>query len=334
MLKFLTYDLETTFLQKGQRRTAQRILEIALYSDEFKYQKLVNPCAEYDSGEQLISSLDKMNQHPQSSLRFWTKLLIEKSALPSQYKRKDVFQQADAISKLLVRSDTAFKQAEYTKHTPQQWLYALENHHDKVNVAKQYLDKYKVHEKPKSLLFYKLDEALTGALKLGKDYSWIAHNGNSFDMPIVKGNCERNNISYEHVVFRDSLPMFRKKLKMDSYSQPNIYRNVFGTGYKAHHAFSDAKALYELLVYTANKEKTTILDLFTVKKFKIGTIQYHSDLLEIKGIGQKTLAKLKARGIHNQKQLYEFVKNNTHEQFIDRFKGLHRYKKLADELYE
>ena len=32
MKRFLSYDLETTFLQKGQKRPSQRILELALYT--------------------------------------------------------------------------------------------------------------------------------------------------------------------------------------------------------------------------------------------------------------------------------------------------------------
>lgn len=332
MSKFLTYDLETTFLQKGQKRPSQRMLELALNKAEGTFHKLVNPCEKYGSGEELISSLKDMKQHPDSTLRFWTKLLAEKKALPSNLKRNGVAKQAEAISKLLVRSDIAKKQAKYTDYSETQWLYALENHHDRVNVSRQYLDKYEAKEKPKSLLFYNTKEALSSALTFGSGFTWVAHNGKSFDMPIVKGNCDRNGLSYKDLVFEDSLPMFRRKLDMDSYSQPNIYRNIFGTGYKAHHALDDARALFELLKYTAREKSQSFEELFEVKKLPC-KIKLSSDLLSVKGIGQKSLAKFKAKGIHNKKQLDEYVSSHSQDEFIEEFKGVYRYKKLAHELY-
>ena len=141
MKRFLTYDLETTFLQKGQKRPSQRILELALYTPSKQYQRMVNPCKEYADGKELIKSLDDMKQAPEATLRFWTKLLVEKKALPSQFKRQNALKQADAISKLLRRSDIALMEASKSEYTPRQWLYALEENHDKVSVAQQFLDK-------------------------------------------------------------------------------------------------------------------------------------------------------------------------------------------------
>ena len=182
-----TVYLETTFLQKGQKRPSQRIIEIGMYTPDKKFQRMVNPCSNYATGGEIIDSLNNMKQAPAASfLRFWTKLLIEKKALPSHLKRQNTLKQADAISKLLLRSDVA--KCLYVlddKYTPTQWLYALEEHHDKVNVARQYLDKYKANEKPKSLLFHTTKSVLTEALSFGEKYTWIAHNGKSFDMPIL-----------------------------------------------------------------------------------------------------------------------------------------------------
>ena len=53
MNKFLTYDLETTFLQKGQKRKSQRMLEIALNTAKTTFHRLVNPCEKYVNGEEL-----------------------------------------------------------------------------------------------------------------------------------------------------------------------------------------------------------------------------------------------------------------------------------------
>jgi len=330
MKKFLTYDLETTFIQKKQKRPATRMLEIALKKTEESFQRLINPCDQYNTGNQIIESLDTMKQHPQSTLRFWTKLLVEKHALPSNLKRADITKQPDEISKLLVRSDIARKNT--GDYTTEQWLYALENNHDKVSVAKQFLDKYEVDETPKSLKFVTTEEALSGALEFGQKYAWIAHNGKSFDMPIVIGNCDRNSLAYDSIEFKDSLRMLRIKLDMDSYSQPNIYRNLFSKGYKAHHALNDCVALGEILDHVAQKEKTTVLDLFKIKKLPI-KIKCNSDLVSIKGIGPKTAIKFKERGIASKKELHAYIDSHSKDDFLAKFKGLYRYKKLAESLY-
>jgi len=330
MKKFLTYDLETTFLQKKQKRPVTRMLEIALKKSNLSFQRLINPCNKYNTGNDVIQSLDEMKQHPESTLRFWTKLLIEKHALPSNLKRADVFKQADEISKLLLRSDIARKNT--GKYTTDDWLYALENHHDKVSVAQKFLDNYIIDEPAKSLKFVTTKEALTDALKFGQEHMWIAHNGKSFDMPIIIGNCKRNELTCDSIEFQDSLHMLRNKLDMDSYSQPNIYRNLFGTGYKAHHALHDCEALETILNHVAEKEKTTVLDLFKVKKLPI-KIKCKSDLISIRGVGPKTAIKFKNMGIATKKDLFDYVDTHTKEEFLVKFKGLYRYKKLAERLY-
>lgn len=329
-MRFLCYDLETTFLNKGQKRSAQRILELAICDKKTSYSRMVNPCKKYSTGEELIESLEEIGQHPVSTLRFWTKLLVEKGALKSNIKRSSIGKQADEISTLLVRSDLAKEQS--GTYTVSQWLYALENHHDKVKVCKDYLSKYEVDEKPKSLKFDTAEDTLKGALKYGDGCTWVAHNGKSFDMPIVKGNCDRHDLSYENVVFADSLPMFRQKIDTDSYSQPNLYRSIFGKGYKAHHALDDSLALWDLLEHVAKKEDCTFEDLFKVKKLPM-KVKIQSDLLELKGVGPKTVAKFKQRGIHSRKVLNEWVNTHTQEEFLEEFKGLYQYKKLAAKLY-
>lgn len=328
MKKFLTYDLETTFLQKGQKRASQAILEIALKTADKHFQRLINPCSSYNTGEALIENLEEMKQHPAATLRFWSKLLVEKQALPSNIKRAQAQAQADAISKLLVRSDLARKHV--GKYQTIELLYALETHEDNIQLAKTFLDKH-VPEKPKSPMFYTTKEALVSALAFGVDCTWIAHNGKSFDMPIVKGNCERNDLKCE-VKFEDSLTMLRRKFPTDSYSQPNLYRTMFGKGYKAHHALDDAKALYEILEHVAKLKETDVMKLFEVKKMTVKRLD--SDLANIKGVGPKTVLKFKEKGIHNKKQLDKWVETHNKEEFLEEFKGLYRYKKLADLLYE
>lgn len=328
MKKFLTYDLETCFLQKGQRRTNQRMFEIALYCKEFSFSKLINPCEQYKSGEEVIESLNEMDQNPEKSLRFWAKLLVEKNHLKSHFKRAQYEKQADAISILLQRSAKALdNKGEYTTS---QWLYALENNNDDVKLAKKYLEKYEVEEKSNSPLFYDTQSTLEEALNIGTGRTWVAHNGKSFDSKIVRGNCDRLNIKV-NVNFEDSLPMFRRTIASDSYSQPLLYRGIFGKGYKAHHALDDCIALYELLEYVSDKENVTIEKLFEVKKAPIK--KYTSDLLEISGIGVKSLEKFKKGGIHCKKDLYKWIGTHSHSEFLKQFRGVYRYKSLADKLY-
>lgn len=329
MKRFLTYDLETTFLQKGQKRSAQSMLEIALKTTDKHYQRLVNPCSTYNTGEELIRNLQEMKQRPEPTLRFWSKLLVEKKCLPSNIKRAQTDTQAEAISKLLVRSDIARKNK--GKYNTQEWLYALETHNDKLEVAETFLNEHQV-DTPKSPIFYNTKEALTGALAFGLNYTWIAHNGKSFDMPIVKGNCQRNGIKCE-VEFEDSLHMFRRNIKTDSYSQPLLYRSIFGKGYKAHHALDDAEALYELLEHVAKEKNTEVLELFKVKKLP-RKIKIQSDLLNIKGVGTKTALKFIQKGIRNRKQLDQWVQDHDRDEFLETFNDLYRYKKLAETLYE
>lgn len=331
MKRFLTYDLETTFLQKGQKRPSQRIIEIGMYTSDKQFQRMINPCEKYATGDELIQSLDEMKQAPEATLRFWTKLLIGKKALPSHLKRQNTLKQADAISKLLVRSDIAKEQHNLCdKYTAQQWLYALEEHHDKINVAQQYLDKYKAKETPKSLLFHTTKSVLTEALLFGEKYTWIAHNGKAFDMPIVLGNCDRCNLVPDSISFEDSLPMFRRKCNLTSYSQPLVYKAFFSSSYKAHHALEDAKALHKILNFMAD-EKGDVLSLFEVKKLPIKVKT--SDLLSIKGVGPKSVAVFNNNGIYKKTQLDNWIKQHTMEEFKEKFNKVYAYKKLAERLY-
>ena len=86
--QFLCYDLEACFVQKGCKRGETKILEVAFKTKNKSFQCLVNPLATYQSGKEVIQSLDSMKQHVDNTLNFWTKLLIGKKALPSSLKRK------------------------------------------------------------------------------------------------------------------------------------------------------------------------------------------------------------------------------------------------------
>ena len=148
-------------------------------------------------------------------------------------------------------------------------------------------------------------------------------------MPIVLGNCDRCNIVPDSITFEDSLPMLRRKLNLPSYSQPNVYKSCFNKGYKAHHAYEDAKALYQVLEHVA---EGNILDLFNTKKLPI-KIKKTSDLRQIKGVGPKSVIIFNANGIYNRSQLDKWIASHTIEQFKGRFNRVYAYKKLAERLF-
>ena len=107
MVKWLTYDLESTFLKKGYKRKDTLIIELAVYGKESTgYQALVNPLEKYATGSDVIDSLDKEGQNPEKTINFWTKLLIGKKMLNTAVKRKSLEEKADKIAELLQDKET------------------------------------------------------------------------------------------------------------------------------------------------------------------------------------------------------------------------------------
>lgn len=301
----IAYDLETCFLKKGLKREATRMLEMGIHGAKVKYQSLINPCEKFSSGNELINDLKK-DQAPEATLRFWTKLLVEKGHLNSALKRSPMEKQADAISELLTRSARAILHSK-----PLDMLYALEN----VNNPEEFVKTNKCL-KPKGALFRRPDDVLKEVFEF--DYIWVAHNGNAFDSKIVKGNAKRFNIPC-NIEFRDSLPMFRKQLNEASYSLPILYKSVLKKSYRAHHAYDDAKALYELVTHVIGDN----LKLLTTK----------SDLLEIKGIGKKSVEHFNKKNIYCKKDLYEYVATHTLDEWMKHFSDVYRHKHLGQLLF-
>ena len=107
MMKWLTYDLETTFLRKGFKRKDTLIIEIALHGKNKKesFQRLVNPLKKYSTGLEVIESLNETGQSPDKSIHFWVKLLTQKKMMNTSVKRKSVADKAELLAKLLNTSD-------------------------------------------------------------------------------------------------------------------------------------------------------------------------------------------------------------------------------------
>lgn len=158
-------------------------------------------------------------------------------------------------------------------------------------------------------------EALEGALEFGEG-TWVAHNCKCFDQKIVEGEVDR--IGGKLPKFADSLPMLRRELDLKSYSQEKVYKHLFKGVYAAHLALDDAKALFKILKKVGG---TDVMGLFA------------NDLRKIKGVGKKSEAIFIDNNIKTQKDLRQWVKLHTKEEFLKTFSRVHRHKKLADDLF-
>ena len=90
------YDLETTFLRKGFKRTDQQLLEVGIVRGRKTYSRLVDPVKGYP----IIPRLQELGQDPERTIRFWTKLLAGKGLLNTAVRRKPFEEQARSIDKI------------------------------------------------------------------------------------------------------------------------------------------------------------------------------------------------------------------------------------------
>ena len=153
-----------------------------------------------------------------------------------------------------------------------------------------------MHEKAKAIQEITGDmlspmDAIEKAHDFGKG-TWIAHNGKSFDFHILRAHMDRANLMYPK--FMDSLPVLRNSLDLVSYSQPLIYKHLFKDTYKAHHALHDAKALQKIWQHVKPD---------TSKKSR-----RKSELLELHGVGPKSVQELNKNGIYTIRELTKAAK--------------------------
>lgn len=329
MKKWLTYDIEATFLRKGGKRSMTKLLELALHNDEFSFQRLINPLKQYDTGEEIVEELFDVQQHPENTLNFWTKLLIGKKALKSNVKRMDKYGQAAEISLLLKRSDVARKYEDSMG-----MLYALERNYDDEEKAKNDIRK---GDSGRSLLFFSSTEAIEDAIKRGKNHVWVAHNGTAFDSKILLGHTGHN---WDDIQFEDSLPLLKHlKPGEDSYSQPLLFKSIFkGQSYFAHHALDDAMALHKLLTHILD-EKDIFEEIETTKakrkKKKSGKKPHSSsNLYDINGVGPKSVAVFHDNKITSKEQLFNVVATMEFSDWCETFSKVHQHKKLWERLNE
>lgn len=317
-MKYLCYDLEACFLKKNYKRRDCKILEIALYNSTISFQSLINPLKKYNTGEAVIASLEELGQHSENTVGFWTKLLIEKKAFPTSLKRKSTREKADAISKLLLRSDIARKYED-----EKGMMMALKRHEGDEEKAATDVRK---GEDGFNSVFYTPDEALKCAIEIGKDHVWIAHNGRCFDEKILKGH-EKH--AWDTINFLDSIPIIKRwNADLPKYSQPEVYKHMFNDSYFAHHAFEDAKSLHKILKKIEEDQES---DTWTQKKStKKKTVKLHSNsnLYELKHIGPVSVAELHKRGIESKEHLLNIVQKTTLDEWCKNYSFIHQHKKF------
>ena len=323
--KFLCYDLEACFVQRGCKRGETKILEVAFKTKNKSFQCLVNPLTSYQSGLEVIQSLDSMKQHVDNTLNFWTKLLIGKKALPSSLKRKPTIEKAEQISILLKRSDIAMEYED-----AEGMMQSLARNEDDEDKAK---DDIRTRDDSFDQLFYTPDEAIKGMLKEAKGIDiWVAHNGKSFDEKVLRGH----DHDFDHVTFVDSLHLLKYILPgKPSYSQPLLYQQLFSKKYFAHHALEDAVALHKIMNHALGKK--CILETYqsTVQKRetkragkKYTKVHPESTLYRLSGIGSKTVEKLYKKDIKTKDALIGLINSIDYDAWCDNYSFVHHYKKF------
>ena len=138
----------------------------------------------------------------------------------------------------------------------------------------------------------------------GNTSTWWAHNGKSFDFPIIRGNAAKVDVDVSGITMKDSLPVVRKAWPQDkSHSLPNVYKNhVSTTPYRAHLAGDDARALYKVL--RVAKQRTTL-----AKKAK-ALLREGLKPGMVPGLGKVGCQRLQRKGVHTLKELKACVKKD------------------------
>ena len=325
--RYLCYDLETCFIKKGCSRSQTKILEVAFKSKDKVYQCLVNPLTRYSNAKDVMDELDAMNQNVDSTLNFWTKLLIGKKALPTSSGRKSVIEKAEAIATLLKRSDLALEHED-----SKGMMQALARNDDDAKKAKE-----DIRAKDDSFngLFYSSKEAIEGMLKKAEGVDvWVAHNGKTFDEKVLRGH----DHEFDHITFIDSLWLIRHlKPGLASYSQPILYRHLFNKKYFAHHALEDAVALHRIMEHVLDGK--CVLESYqqveekrrSRKEKKLGKknkVYPESTLHRLKGIGNKTVEKLYKKDIKTDEELIALVNTISFDAWCKEFNFVHHYKRF------
>ena len=295
---WLTYDLESTFLRRGLKRADTLIIEIALYGKSVPDKKRLA------AFQRLVNPLKCYDTGED---------VIESLHAAGQSPERTL----NFWVKLLVEKKLINSSARRLDHS------------GKANEMAKVLNEKKeefVHPK----------DALTAAIEFGRGHHWVAHNGRSFDEKIIRGTCARETVTIEDVIFRDSLPIFRKHLPdQPSYSQPILYKSMFvGQKYHCHHAEDDARALHRMLstILCEENAKDIFKDGTKTSRRRVAK-KTNSDLEDIKYVGRTSVAAFAKHGITSKKDLYEYIQSHTIEEWTETFVKVYRHRSLGERLY-
>ena len=315
-------DLETTIAGKcghripGTKRYETRITEIGCVNwqnTEETFGCLINPVpatVKLENGKSLINWLKDNYQKPAPTINFWANVLTNRGSLS-----KEMFIHPEP-PEIWNRTTTLNKANDFAR-----W-------HNTPGIGPQMLTE---------------KDALQELFAFTAGRAWIAHNGNSFDYKVLQGAALRTGVAIPDTIKKhDSLRIFRKSIPgYKSYSQPKLYSAIFKRDYNAHVAIADARALAELCRYVANKQSTNKVPQSTQMKVLQGTpatpkrvpkpmeltfghstrtkkislqknynVQKISKLIQIRGIGPKSIAAMATVGVFTILQLKEKVKTN------------------------
>jgi len=324
MFSGICLDLETTIAGKcghripGTKRYETRITEIGCVNwqnTEETFGHLVNPVpatVKLENGKSLMKWLKNNYQKPAPTINFWAKVLTNRGSL---------------TSKMFIKPEP-----------PEIW-----NRMTAINKANDFARWHNTPGIGPQMLTEK--DALQELFAFTAGRAWIAHNGNSFDYKVLQGCALRTGVAIPNTIVKhDSLKIFKKMIPgHKSYSQPKLYSAIFKREYNAHVAIADAKALTELCRYVANKQSTNKVPQSTQMKVLQGTpatpkrvpkkkpmeltfgnstrtkkislqknynVQKITKLIQIRGIGPKSITALSTVGVFTILQLKQKVKTN------------------------
>lgn len=295
-MRRIFYDLETTFLTKGQRRPDALILEIgAVDSHGVMFFRQVNPCVTNN----VRVDLEAAKQNVDNTVRFWSKLLSSET-----------------------------KQFTHEKNFPKIKTMLMPQ------ITKEPIDTQLFHINSEVIPHLTpIEQALEEFVEyIGVEpVELIGYNSKSFDDKVLFGNLARHHpqCKLKNIVFVDALPLFKKKWQgLQTYSLSKVYKHLLDETFSAHHALPDACALKRLFQLPHPNQPPTPSQTYKP--------QGSSDLLSIPGVGASTNIKFSKNGIHNEKELAQKIKTFGSELAFSKFLhtiGVRCYKKLGKELY-
>lgn len=92
------------------------------------------------------------------------------------------------------------------------------------------------------------------------DYPFVAHNGDFFDMPVIKECCACYNIPHPKNTFFDSLKVAKKTWPNFSSHKLTYLGEKFGISYKAHDALEDSRTCGKIIKIAADEWNATSVE--------------------------------------------------------------------------